>query len=213
MPNLQDMIQRLTDVYTKNPDSKLGKLMAIFQTQLQQVEDTLKKVEDWRNIDKAEGTTLDMIGQSVVQPRGQATDEIYRVLIKSKIARNLSKTDVNTIITVLTTALDTLPEEITIEERWSHPTDPEPAALHLSAIPISRLNEVGMAPATFARIVQRTVAAGVDVGVIELAGTFEFATGLEYETDPAAGFGDLDGTEGGSLGLSFVPATDQNLPI
>lgn len=212
MITVQDMLRRLTDVFRKDPESNVGKLMSIFAAQIQKLEQTVQRVEEWRDIDKAEGTTLDRIGENVGQPRGAATDEIYRILIKSKIARNLSKGDINTIITVLSTALDTDPSEIKIVELYNDPIAPEPAAISIIKLPLRKINEAGMNPAQFARIVQRTVAAGVRVGIIELDGTFEFA-GNDGEYDINAGFADLAGTIGGTLGAAISGNTDIDLPI
>jgi hypothetical protein len=212
MITVQDMIRRLTDVFRKDPDSNIGKLMAIFADQLQKLEQTVQRVEVWRDIDRAEGTTLDRIGENVGQPRGAATDEIFRILIKSKIARNLSKGDINTIISVLATALNTDPSEITIKELYDDPFEPEPAAISLIALPIERINAVGMDPRQFAQIVQKTVAAGVRVGVIELTGTFEYGT-IDDPPDPNAGFADLDQTIGGTLGAAYSPGLVPDLPL
>jgi len=212
MITVQDMLWRLTDVFRKDPESNVGKLMAIFADQLQKLEQTVQRVEQWRDIDQAKGTTLDRIGENVGQPRGVATDEIYRILIKSKIARNLSKGDINTIITVLSTALDTDPSEIKIVELYNDPIEPEPAAISLIQLPLQRINEVGMHPAQFARIVQRTVAAGVRVGVIELVGTFEYGA-IGDPPDPDKGFADIDQTFGGTLGAAYSPGDVPDLPI
>ena len=212
MITVQDMLRRLTDVFRKDPDSNIGKLMAIFAEQLQKLEQTVQRVEEWRDIDKAEGTTLDRIGENVGQPRGVATDEIYRILIKSKIARNLSKGDINTIITVLATALNTDPSEIRIVELYNDPVAPEPAAISIIQLPLKRINEVGMDPTQFARIVQRTVAAGVRVGVIELVGTFEYGS-IGDPPDLERGFADINQTFGGTLGAAYSPGNVPDLPI
>jgi hypothetical protein len=212
MITVQDMLRRLTDVFRKDPESNIGKLMAILADQLAKLEQTVQRVEEWRDIDKAEGTTLDRIGENVAQHRGATTDEIYRILIKSKIARNLSKGDINTIITVLSTALDTDPSEIKIEELYADPIAPEPAAISLIALPLDRINAVGMDPRQFAAIVQKTVAAGVRVGVIELTGTFEYGA-IGDPSDPNAGFADLDQTMGGTLGAAYSPGLVPDLPL
>ena len=212
MITAQDMLRRLTDVFRKDPESNVGKLMSIFAAQLQKLEQTARRVEEWRDIDKAEGTTLDRIGENVGQPRGMATDEIYRILIKSKIARNLSKGDINTIITVLATALNTNPSEIRIVELYNDPIEPEPAAISLIQLPIERINAVGMDPRQFAQIVQKTVAAGVRVGVIELTGTFEFGA-IGDPPDSNVGFADIDQTKGGTLGAAYSPGLVPDLPL
>jgi len=186
--------------------------MSILATQLQSIEQTTERIREWRDIDKAQGTTLERIGENVVQPRGMATDEVYRILIKSKIARNLSKGDINTIIRVLATALDVNYSEIKISEMYNDPDSPEPAAIALIQLPIARLNAVGMDPSQFAQIVQRTVAAGIRVGIIELTGTFEFGA-IGDNVDPDAGFADIGQTSGGTLGAVYSPGITPILPI
>jgi len=211
---IQELLGRLTDVYRKDPNSNIGKLMDIFAHELERLRATQQRMSEWRDIDRAEGTTLDRIGTNVVQPRGVATDEIYRILIKSKIARNLSKGDINTIIRVLSTALNAPPSEIKIAEKYNDPNEPEPAAISIIQLPLARINAVGMSAYQFARIVQRTVAAGVRVGVIELTGTFAFSSiPDDIEVDDKAGFSDLSGNIGGYLGAVYDPAVDTDLPI
>lgn len=211
---IKELLSRLTDVYRKDTQSNIGKLMAIFAHELERLQATQQRVKAWRDIDLAEGTTLDRIGANVVQSRGVATDEIYRILIKSKIARNLSQGDINTIIRVLSTALNVRPSEIKIAEKYNDPNDPEPAAISIIQLPLARINAVGMSAYQFARIVQRTVAAGVRVGIIELTGTFAFSSlPNEIEVDDKAGFSDDNGSIGGYLGAMYDPADDVDLPI
>ncbi len=212
MYNLDNIMNRFADFFKKNHDSNLGKLMTIFSEQLQQLDETNVTVKRWRSIDNAEGQGLDLIGETINQERGTATDEVYRLLLKSKLARSLSDGGINTLIRVLSIALDAHPSEIKITEKWNDELEPEPAAISLIEIPLFRLNEIGIAPDQFARIVQRTVAAGVKVNVIELAGTFAFGP-IPMEQDPQKGFADVDQTTGGFLGSAFVPESDQDLPI
>lgn len=212
MFSLKDMLNRFTDAYNKNPNSNLGKLVSILHAQLQSVEQTLVKVDEWRDLDKAQGTTLDRIGENVVQPRGAASDEVYRILLKSKVARNLSKTDVNTIIEVLALALDCAYSDIRIEEKFES-NEPEPAALSLLRVPIARLNEVGLSPYQFAQIIQKTVAAGVRVAQIDLSGTFLLASKRAEVEKDKFGLSNVEMTVGGTLGTVFVPGNDYELPI
>ncbi|OMF28296.1 hypothetical protein [Paenibacillus sp. FSL H8-0259] len=213
MFSLKDMLRRFADTYNKSPNSNLGKLIGILHGELAALDDTFTHIREWRSIDNAQGTTLDRIGTNVVQPRGAATDEVYRVLLKSKIARNLSKTDINTIITVLAIALDCDYSDIKIQEKYSDPLEPEPAAINLIRVPVRRLNEVGMSPLQFARIIQKTVAAGVRVAQIELAGTFALSSQYAVlETSPL-GLGNPEMTTGGELGEVYVPGNDYPLPI
>ena len=213
MFSMKDMLSRFADVFNKNPNSNIGKLIGILYGQMDELNTSLEKVREWRDIDNAQGTTLDRIGQNVIQPRGAATDEVYRVLLKSKIARNLSKTDINTIIRVLALALNCDYADIRIQEKFNATIDPEPAALSLIRVPIKRLNEVGMSPRQFAQIIQKTVAAGVKVAQVELAGTFKLATVYDQLNNDPYGLGNIEMTLGGGLGEVYVPGNDYGLPI
>jgi len=206
-------MSRFADVFNKNPNSNIGKLIGILYGQMDELNTSLERVREWRDIDKAQGTTLDRIGQNVIQPRGAATDEVYRVLLKSKIARNLSKTDINTIIRVLALALDCDYKDIQIQEKFSDLHDPEPASLSLMRIPMKRLNEVGMSPSQFAKIIQKTVAAGVSIAQIELTGTFRLSSIFDGLQQDVFGLSDPDMTVGGTLGEVYVPGNDYELPI
>ena len=200
------MLDRLLSVYSSKPDSNIAKLIAILAAELEKVKGTFEKIDEWRDIERAKGQTLDLIGSNVNQYRGATTDEIYRILIKSKIASNLSTGDINTIIEVLSIALDTDPSEIVVREEG------EGASISIVKIPITRLNEVGMSGAQFGLLVKKVVAAGVKVQQVELSGTFSFASGNGTELDPEAGFSDLDGNIGGYFGQAFEPNQNE-LPI
>lgn len=213
MFSFKDMLRRFADAYNKDPHSNLGKLIGILHGQLQQLNESLERIREWRSIDDAQGTTLDRIGENIVQTRGASTDEVYRVLLKSKIARNLSKTDVNTIIQVLSLALDCPYSDIRIVPKFNDPSEPEPAAISLIKVPTKRLNEVGMSPLQFGQIIQKTVAAGVRVAQIELTGTFQFSSKYDQLEAGSTGFADEAMTTGGTLGEVYIPGNDYPLPI
>ena len=205
MNSLDRMLLRLTDAYLKNPDSNLGKTLALAAEQIDGLRESVEKIGTWRDIDEAEGATLDAIGYNVQQWRGQATDPVYRILVKSKIARNLSDGSINTIIEVLAITLDTEPENIVISELW----ETEPAAIQVD-VPTVLLNEVGFSFAQFGRLVNRIVAAGVRANVL-LQGTFQFSDTLTIDAE--AGFSDTDQLTGGYFGAVYDPAGDPDLPI
>ncbi|MFD1777002.1 hypothetical protein [Paenibacillus rhizophilus] len=213
MFSVKDMLRRFADTYNKDPVSNLGKLIGILHEQLTAVNDTLETVRSWRSIDAAQGTTLDKIGSNVVQPRGASTDEVYRVLLRSKIARNLSKADINTIIQVLALALDCEYSDIRIQEKYADVSEPEPAAINLVSVPAARLNEVGMSPGQFVQIVQKTVSAGVRVATVDLSGTFALSSQYSVLETSSLGLADTSMTTGGQLGEVYVPGDDYPLPI
>lgn len=142
---------------------------------------------------------------------GAATDPVYRILIKSKVARNLSTGDINTLSSILSITLDTQPQEISIQELHSS-ADAEPAAIFVS-VPTQRLNEVGISITQFGRLCNRIVAAGVRAQVL-FQGTFQLSSQVAaVELDPDKGLADLDQTTGGTLGAVYDPAYDPDLPI
>lgn len=201
------ILKKLTDVFTKNPKSNMGKLITIMAVQLRDLEHTFETIQEWRDIDTAKGTTLDRIGENVVQPRGAATDEVYRIMIKSKIARNLSKADINTIIRVIAVALGTDYSDIEIKEQFNDAFDKEPAAISLLKMPIDKLNESGISLSQFIQIIQRTVAAGVKVSAVQLSGSFRFSSVSDQTTSGENGFGV------GKFGYLYSPGDNTDLPI
>lgn len=213
MFSTKEIVSRFVDYFRKDSTSNIAKLMSIFSDQLIQLQQTTERVGDWRNIDNAQGKALDDIGSNVNQPRGKASDEVYRILLKSKIARNLSDGSINTIISVISVALSVPTSQIRIVEKWHDELEPEPAALKMIEMPLKRINEAGLDPVNFVRIVQKTVAAGVKVQTIELSGTFEFGN-LSNGIDLSRGFGDVENEmTGGYLGAVYTPAQDNELPI
>ncbi|MEK3824421.1 hypothetical protein [Paenibacillus sp. FSL K6-1558] len=208
-----DLIRKLTDVYAKNPNSNIGKLLRIISESISEVKEGFEKIERWRDIDEAKGTTLDQIGANVGQKRGAASDDVYRILIKSKIARNLSKGDVNTIIRVIALAVGADYSDIKITAKFNDPLEPEPAAISLMRLPLDKLAASGIELNQFVQIIQKTVGAGISVQSVELQGTFEFG-GLPETVDPATGFGDVnDESVGGTLGAVYQAGTNTDLPI
>lgn len=208
------LLEKLTDNYNKDPKSVLGKLLKIFADELTEVRNTLKKTKEWRDVDNAEGYGLDRIGFNVRQFRGMAPDEIYRVLIKSRIARNRSDGSINTIIQVLSMALGAETSDIKIVEGYTDPDDPEPASIKVMELPIKKILEIGMTAEQFGRMAAKTTAAGIGVKEIQMYGTFQFSSLLaEPETDIDTGFADVNMTQGGTLGMIYQPAIDIEFPL
>ncbi|KZM54900.1 hypothetical protein A3Q35_13150 [Aeribacillus pallidus] len=103
MSFLTDMLSKLPDMFKKTPDSTIGKLFTIVSDQMDDLQQTLDKMELWRDIDEAEGVVLDRLGVEILQePRGGVSDEEYRLKLKTRIIVNyLSDGDIETIIKLL----------------------------------------------------------------------------------------------------------------
>lgn len=206
------ILNMLSDYWDKSPGSNLSKVFQILGSEIDMLTDTAKKVEQWRDIDKAEGKPLEQLAGNIDQQRGASTDEILRLLVKSKAARARSKGTVNDIINTIAVSLDVNPSLINISELYNDPLDPEPAAIRTTGLPLSELLATGISPNQFGRIVKRATAPGVKVASIELTGTFSFASGSTVESS-AQGFGNTAMTTGGTLSGLLIPDNDQNLPL
>lgn len=208
---IKDLIGKLTDAFLKDEKSNIGKLFLIVDEQLTALKSALITAENWRDIDAAKGKALDLLGDNVSQDRGRATDEIYRVLIRGKIARNVSDGTTNRIIEALAKTLNCKPSEIHIVSSKENNED-EPAAIIVKKAPIEALSKVGMSATQFSNIVQKTVAAGVRVAYVDLNGTLRFSSSANSIETSQYGFS-TDGTDGGTLGGIFQPEDDYPLPI
>jgi hypothetical protein len=204
---LDNFIDRLTDNYNKNVGSGVYKLMQVTAQHIQENEDDLNTILNWRDIDQAQGKALDELGQNVRQNRGQAPDDVYRILIKSKIKRNLSNGSVNTLIDFLSFILQVDKTTIKVTELWS---DGQPATLKIDC-PNDAVNATGLSRNQFGTLVNLVVAVGVKANVL-FEGTFGFSSSDASETS-SFGFADDALTTGGTLGDSFDPVNDYALPI
>lgn len=206
------LAQLITYNYNKSKESNIGKLFLIITEGLDEVKDTLNKVEDYRDVDIATGKTLDKLGGNVKQYRGIATDEIYRILIKSKQRSVNSQGDINSIISIITDVLDVEPSTLAIKELYDE-VEEEPAAIKILSVPLKRLAEIGLSSEQFIQIVERSIPAGVRIAELRLEGTFEFS-GVSGDFDTNKGFGDsTNPIVGGTLGATYSSGQNEKLPI
>lgn len=213
MALFQDMFRRLTDAYTKNEDSNIGKVLLLLSEQIDDLNGSLIAIENYRDLNQATGTTLDLIGKALGQPRGKATDEVYRILIRARIARNASDGTTDKIIHALALALNTEPTDIKVSE-LSDSGVYEPATVGLVNLPLDALLNAGMTATQFGILMQRVVAAGVRVASVDLTGTFQLAESATVSViDGEKGLSDFTQTTGGTLSGSFSPEQEIELPI
>lgn len=207
--NLITVIRKLTDVYAKNPNSYVGRTLLLLTEQLNQIEAEANKVEQWRNIDIAEGTTLDEVGAERGQSRGQVTDEVMRALIKTKIAQNNSDGTVPFIINFISLLLKIPTSEVIIT---SLAEVGKSATLHVN-VPADSVVPTGLSLRQFGQLLNAVAASGVRVEAL-FEGTFAFSDDYnESQFDDEKGFADDAQTIGGTLGAVYDPTDDISLPI
>ncbi|MGP1567994.1 MAG: hypothetical protein ACTTHM_04700 [Peptoanaerobacter stomatis] len=125
--NLKNMITRLTSNYNKNESSNVYKLFSIISSEIESLKAVFDKIESWRSIRNAEGTTLDLIGEDIMQDRQGMSDEQYRPMLRFKSSLNKSATDINSVNTTLKSITDNA--FIRIHEGYNYRDINEPASI------------------------------------------------------------------------------------
>ncbi|MEB2275858.1 hypothetical protein LAV82_17750 [Bacillus sp. ILBB4] len=207
---IKDWFSKLSDAFVKSENSNLGKIFSLLDDEINQLKETFTRIEEWRDLNNAQGKNLDLIGNDVGQKRGKTTDAVYRSLIKSKIARDRSDGTFNKVIEVLAQTLNCDPNEFQLRSA------DEPAAVYMTNAPIDTIYAAGLTPYTFTNIVQSTVSAGVQVQSVQMDGTFELSSVEEFTLNPNGpnGLSSIDTpTEGGTLGAYIVPDKETSVPL
>ncbi|MCP1176192.1 DUF2612 domain-containing protein [Bacillus sp. 1663tsa1] len=182
------LIDRLTDNYSRGENTNISKIMKLSAYHIQENEDLLHQISEWRDIDQAEGVTLDYIGRNIGQDRMGFNDNIFRVLLKSRIIRNNSDGSIPTIIRFLSFILEIEKQIIRVQEKW-RTLDDEPVGLHIE-IDIDHVLKTGISPENFGNIVNELVPAGIHADIY-FVGSFMFSDYTDQEQiDSEHGFGE-----------------------
>jgi len=145
-PNMQELEHpstHLTDNYKKDKNSNNYKLLDLGHQEHKEIMRTLRLIEAWRDIDNAEGFTLDKIGKNVLEMREGRADPEYRKAIKIKIRSNLSAglvEDFNVILEILFGGNFNFISETWHQEKYNY--EPAGNALSLSNLSNSQLLEL-----------------------------------------------------------------------
>lgn len=203
--NRDRLAKNLPDAYRKDDASNNAKILEIERDALARLREAISEIYDSLDFEKATGKTLDLYGDMVGQPRGTSTDEQYRILIRNRIIRNHTNSDYNGIMNALCVSFGCSPTDIVLTEQ------DEPCKVKISGLPISVLNANNIDTVTAVQIVQSLLPVGVLLEALDFSGTFEFSGGTDLVYDEATGFGDVDQTIGGYLGL--LAGTQTSTPV
>lgn len=193
--NRDNLAKNLPDAYRKDDGSNNAKILAAEKYASDVLRQDVQIIHDSLDIEKAFGNTLDLYGEMLGQPRGIATDEQYRVLIKNKILIGYSNPDFNSIVIAISMIFGCEPEDVLLLEH-----EDEPCVVSLEGLPIDKLAENNIDIDTAIEIIKGLIPSGVRIETISFAGTFEFS-GAELVYDEETGFADEAQTIGGTLGL------------
>lgn len=102
------MLEMLTSSYNRTdiqnlqenklPQTNIGKLFSLAGWGFDIIKDQAEKVRLWDDIDAMQGSALTRYGESFGVSRGEASDEILRIMIKVKTIAMLASGDLDTII-------------------------------------------------------------------------------------------------------------------
>jgi len=167
---------------------KLKTLVGIYVDQIQEIEFAISDIISSRNIDKAMGDSLDIIGERVGESRAYRTDVDYRIAIKFKIFLNTSNGEPETVIE----ALKTFAQANTI-----HYLEPYPATILLL------YQSDFLPPAGLKQKIEQISPAGVEI-MIAYTNNYNsfFAFDGEGGFSPlanTAGFGEINNNVGGQF--------------
>lgn len=202
-------VSRLPDAFDKRQTSNNAKMLAINESSVGVIQQVLEQINESLDIYKAAGKTLDLYGETVGQKRGSLNDTKYRFLILAKVAQNTSGVDYESIMDNLIHILGCNYEDVKLIEMQD---DEQPASVKMVAMPYEILGRAGFTSRQASQIVKMLIPIGVNLIFEELQGTFEFsATDNDY--DEGKGFGNVEQTMGGTLGMLVGEDEEKDLPI
>lgn len=163
-----EMLEMLTSAYDRSditrlerqekPQTNIGKLFSLLGYGFDVIQENAERVRLWDNLDQAQGKSLDRYGANYGVYRGEASDEIYRVMIKVKILSMLSAGNLDTIINAAAILFDVKNSRIEIEEIF-------PAKIFLF-IEEEDLDEIHITLSpTIALLMRRIKAAGIGMRI------------------------------------------------
>ena len=200
-------VNNLPDCYAKDENSNNYKLLFNEKVQLNTFAIDATSVLNSLDLENATGHTLDLYGEMLNQPRGLANDSQYKLLLRSKIMRNLSCGDYPSVIKAICMTFNCEPSEVLIIEK-----EDSPGAVEISVLPIGVINKAGLTANQTINMIEGLLPIGVNVESFLFEGTFEFSD-IEAEFDELAGFSNDEQSIGGYFGIVSGEEDEIILPI
>ena len=207
-PTDRGRAKRLPDAYRKDPESNNWKLIALNEGAFADVKADIAAMEEALDMNIATGETLDLIGDSLLQHRGAMSDDQFRYIIRSRIARNFVGGDYESVLQSIRNVFLSPPQSIVLD-------DAGPGEVVITRLPFGELVKAGLSAYQAIELIEALLPVGVRVLAQNFEGTF--TTVARYEPDDGAekvGFSEAVPEEertGGYLGFAF--GEDENTPI
>lgn len=197
-------VNRLSDAYLKSIDSNNYKMLNLNEQATADVKTDADALLNSLDLWQATGRTLDFYGDVVGQKRGALTDEQYRYMIGLRIAINTAQGSYENSIDILTKIFKCKPTDIIIRDSEN------PCAVVVEKFPVEILVREGITSRQALEWIAQILPICITIDDANFDGTFEFAeTADEY--DELKGFGNVEQTIGGFLGLLL--GDDENSPV
>ena len=210
-----NLAKNLPDCYKKDESSNNFKILKVEKDANDATRSALNSIDNILNIENATGATLDMYGERFGQPRGNASDAQYRIMIKAKIVRSFCGGNYKDIIDAICYTFNCGIDDVLIADTG------EPRCVTVYKTPLPAIISAGFSINDAEKIISTLLPVGTILESVMFDGTFEFGR-EEYETgienDPETGdtiytgFVNADG-EGGYLGYASSSETEGDLPI
>ena len=207
--NSEKLVKNLPDVYAKASNSNNYKLLETEHHILSKLRKDLSDIDNILALDNATGKTLDRYGERVGQVRGRLPDEKYLVLIKARIARNVTNCSFNSFIDCICKTFSCDVKDVAIVEGNT------PCHVQSVTIPIPVIIKSGFSSKETWEIIKSLLPVGVTLDKYDLEGTFCFGNS-ENEQDNEKGFATAENATdniGGYFGVVGNNFEDIELPI
>lgn len=202
-----NLARNLPDCYKKDPASNNYKILEIERAADNDLRTTLEEIASILDIDNASGATLDMYGKKYGQPRGQADDAQYRIMIKSKVVRNSCNGSYKDVANALSVTFGCSIDDILLTEVGI-------MEIELKNINTEMVERAGFELNQVYQLVKSLLPAATTLQSVYIDGTFEFGE-AEDEEDENAGFAisESDQSVGGYFGDFQSRESSTELPI
>lgn len=202
-------IERLPDCYRKDSQSNNYKLLGLNHLSVRELRQDIQAVMDALDLNIASGRTLDLYGDMLQQRRGLLNDEQYRYMLLSKIGRNTVQGDYKSIMDTLVLMFGSQMGDITLDDLELEEEE-RPCVVKLTKFPVFVLVNAGFSSRQAVAMIESLLPICVTLSADNFEGTFEFADDVDVY-DERAGFGDVEQTIGGYLGLYL--GDDDKIPV
>lgn len=103
----EQLLAEISDYWHKRPGGNLYKLIDAFNEPLEAISDNANKVERWRALKDAKGTTLDLFGADIQTYRPSQDDDNYRFIIHIMELLSRAQGTIPSIYKIASSALQT----------------------------------------------------------------------------------------------------------